>query len=763
MPASTSVFKPETYNFIRSKFTADDSFLDVGAGDGIYGGNLKGDFPKFDALEVFEPYIKEYHLEEKYRKVINKNILEFTPGWYDCIILGDVLEHIEESEAIKLISDLYVKCEEMIICIPFNSPQGEHLGNKYEIHLQPTLTNESFLEKYKGFRPFALRDDYGIYIKNNKANRDIPVTYDRYTGPKISHYDEELNPVIEKTIEKSKLTIVTGLWNITRAGRDFSDYITHFKKFLEIDENLFIYVPQDLEYLVWEKRKRHNTSVKIYELDKIKNDIYKPHWDKTQQIRTDPNWLEQAGWLPGSPQAVNEWYNPIVQSKMFFLHSASIWNPFESEYFVWLDAGITRTVYEKYLTDNKALSKLIPYLDSFLFLSYPYQADKEIHGFDYKAMNRFARNKRVEYVCRGGLFGGNKESINTANSTYYGLLQSTLNSGYMGTEESLFTLMAYNEPAKYRRFALDGNGLIVKFVEQLVNGKPELEPVPEKALRTHKPTVYNLDKIKTYVYILTFNFPQQLRTLLKSFKEHPEWLDRTQKVLIDNSTDPVAMEENQKIAEEYGFIHYKHFDNIGINGGRQYAAEHFDASDGDYYIFFEDDMCLHSKSETGYCRNGFRKFVPDLFDKIHKIMIREKYDFMKLTYTEVYMDNNIQVSWYNVPADIRTSHWPDYDQLPVNGLDPNCPRTQLKTIEVFEELSVLAGEIYYCNWPMIVNKQGNRKMFLTTKWDHPYEQTWMSHMYQETVKGNLNPAVLLAAPINHNRIVWYKPEERREN
>jgi hypothetical protein len=144
-------------------------------------------------------------------------------------------------------------------------------------------------------------------------------------------------------------------------------------------------------------------------------------------------------------------------------------------------------------------------------------------------------------------------------------------------------------------------------------------------------------------------------------------------------------------------------------------------------------------------------------------MIREKYDFMKLTYTEVYMDNNIQVSWYNVPADIRTSHWPDYDQLPVNGLDPNCPRTQLKTIEVFEELSVLAGEIYYCNWPMIVSKQGNRKMFLATKWDHPYEQTWMSHMYQETVKGNLNPAVLLAAPINHNRIVWYKPEERREN
>jgi hypothetical protein len=36
-------------------------------------------------------------------------------------------------------------------------------------------------------------------------------------------------------------------------------------------------------------------------------------------------------------------------------------------------------------------------------------------------------------------------------------------------------------------------------------------------------------------------------------------------------------------------------------------------------------------------------------------------------------------------------------------------------------------------------------------------------MFQETVAGNLKPAVLLASPINHNRIFHYSPEERREN
>ena len=99
----------------------------------------------------------------------------------------------------------------------------------------------------------------------------------------------------------------------------------------------------------------------------------------------------------------------------------------------------------------------------------------------------------------------------------------------------------------------------------------------------------------------------------------------------------------------------------------------------------------------------------------------------------------------------------------MNGLDPNTPRTEFNKINVYEELAYIDGDVYYANWPLITSKEGNRKMFLNTKWAHPYEQTWMSHMFQESVKGNLKPAVLLAAPTWHNRIVYYQPEERREN
>lgn len=561
----------------------------------------------------------------------------------------------------------------------------------------------------------------------------------------------------------SKLTVVTGLWNINREGRPFEHYIENFKKFLDIPQNLFIFIQAEYEYLVWEKRSRENTYVKVYELEDIRN-IYAPHWDKTQEIRTNPNWVNitgEGGWLRTSPQATLEWYNPIVQSKMFLLHDTSIWNPFDSEKFIWLDAGITNTVYEKFFTENDVLSKIDSYIDPFLFLSYPYEANDEVHGFKHGDMKAMC-GESIKYVCRGGLFGGTKEAIHEANSEYYALLQSTLSQGLMGTEESIFTIMAYLFPQKYRRYALDENGLVVKFIQNLLSDKVELEPIPEQKNALPNKHV-NTSKLKVSVYMLTFNFPEQVRHTIGTWLKHEKWLKNTRNILIDNSTNDEAREENRKICELYNFEHIITNENTGINGGRFRAAQHFQESDSDYYLFLEDDMGIHSPEEKGFCRNGFRLYVPNLYDKALKIIQGSDVDFLKLSYTEVYMDNNIQVSWYNVPQDVRTRDWPNYNKLPETGLDPNAPRVELKNIEVVDELSYLTGDIYYCNWPMLVGKKGNYKMFLETTWARPYEQTWMSYMYQETKKGNLKPAVLLASPIHHNRIAHYKPEERREN
>ena len=559
---------------------------------------------------------------------------------------------------------------------------------------------------------------------------------------------------------KNNLTIVSGLWDINRVGRDWFRYEEHFDKFLKIPCNMVLWVPKSLESFVWARRSKENTFVRIYELEDIKNIMFAPFWNQWQKIRQSSKWQNQAGWLSGSPQCQNEYYNPIVMSKMFFLHDSKIWNHFNTDYFIWLDAGISQTVYENYFYETKNLNRITKKLDPFLFLSYPYEADKEIHGFEFNAINKYAGSK-VDYVCRGGLFGGHKDFLSQANSEYYHLLERTMNEGLAGTEESIFSILAKLNPQNYRRYELDGNGLIVKFIQAIIDENANLVPV-EKPKNKFTPIVNDISGVKTNLYFLTFNYPEQLEATIKSLQKHEGFLTHPcQKIIIDNSTNQSARDGNKLICQRYGFEHISMDKNTGICGGRQFAAEHFDSSNSDFYLFFEDDMTI-SDPEEGICRNGFRKYVPDLYKKLHQIMLKEKFDFLKLSFTEVYMDNNIQVSWYNVPQIVRSEIWPDYNKLPTTGLDPNCPRAKFKNIEVLNGLSYISGEVYYANWPHITSREGNKKMFINTKWAHPYEQTWMSHIFQETIKGEIKPSVLLASTVTHDRFKHYKAEERIE-
>jgi hypothetical protein len=144
-------------------------------------------------------------------------------------------------------------------------------------------------------------------------------------------------------------------------------------------------------------------------------------------------------------------------------------------------------------------------------------------------------------------------------------------------------------------------------------------------------------------------------------------------------------------------------------------------------------------------------------------MIKENFDFLKMSFSEFYGTNNTQWAWYNVPQSVREEFWPTYNTLPEIGLDPNAPKVKFDTIETLNEVSYISGEIYYSNWPQIVSREGNKKMFLTTKWNRPFEQTWMSHIFQETKKGNIKPGILLASPITHDRFAHYPASERKEN
>jgi len=540
------------------------------------------------------------------------------------------------------------------------------------------------------------------------------------------------------------LSIVTGLWDIGRDKlnntfkRDFDYYKSKCKELLmsTLHTPIIFYCDISLNEFINSVRTE-NIKIINKSIEDLNNNF--PFKKEIELIRNNKDWYLQSSWLQESPQCKLEHYNIINMSKMFLVHDSSIINPFNTNYFIWLDCGITNTLNISYLSEDNFQNK-IPYLfNKFSFISFPYNGEIEVHGFNYDKLCELS-NLKSNIVSRGGLFGGSKESIKNINSIYYILLESTLKNGLMGTEESIFTIITnLYKNNLINSFQINSNGLIYEFFENL------------KTINT------STESNELCLYILSYNSPNQLQNLLDTFEIYDKnLLIKPKLFLLNNSTDLSTNNLYNLICKKYNIEQIKK-NNIGICGGRQFIAEHFESlKKYKYYMFFEDDMFFETR--IGKCENNFDYNINNILDKIISIMDKENYDFLKLSFTEFYGDNKTQWSWYNLPEEIRNNLFPNYPR------NKNiCPLTKFNNIKSYKDLNYIDGEIYYCNWPQIVSREGNRKMFLETKWKHPFEQTWMSYIYQEIIKNNIKSSVLLLSPINHNRFEHYNKDERREN
>jgi hypothetical protein len=555
----------------------------------------------------------------------------------------------------------------------------------------------------------------------------------------------------KQTAQQSNVTLVTGIWDLNRNDlsegwkRDFSHYLSKFEELLQSlnDIPIIVFIDSKHEDVVWKHRSKNNTVVYHYSKEQFNSNFF-PFFDKIQNIRNNPEWYSQVGWLSDSAQAKMEWYNPMVMSKMFMLHNAKCFNPFNTEYMFWIDGGITNTVHPGYFSHDKVLGKIQDLTDKILFLCFPYESTTEIHGFKIEEMNRIC-GENVNRVARGGFFGGHIDHISKANETYYHLLNDTLSNNLMGTEESIFTIMTYLDPDIYKYETINADGLISTFFENLKNNNTTLDKVNPRAIRKKSK---NNDIL---LYINTFNSPEQLQMVLDSFDRFDkDFIQKTGLILINNSTNS-STEQYNAIVKKYNFIDHIQKGNMGVCGARQWTAEHFNDAGAEYMLFFEDDMLLDFNE---YCAFGFRKKVPNLLSTVVKIMKNESYDFLKFSFSEFYGHNGEQWSWHNVPEENRVKYFGKINKRPITSF------TKIKSIN---SIPYAEGEIYYSNWPHIIDQEGNQKCFLDTTWASPFEQTWMSHMYTLTMENKIKPAILLASPITHNRIHFYKAEERKEN
>ncbi len=83
-------------------------------------------------------------------------------------------------------------------------------------------------------------------------------------------------------------------------------------------------------------------------------------------------------------------------------------------------------------------------------------------------------------------------------------MKTTLAQGYMGTEESIFSIMCYKHSDLINYFEIEGNGLFGKFFEDLKEDRLQV-----KNENIVKPS-YNLDSSKVGLYVITFSMTTEL-------------------------------------------------------------------------------------------------------------------------------------------------------------------------------------------------------------------------------------------------------------
>lgn len=159
--------KTKIKKWIMENFSEDISILDIGCGEGGYYKLLQDTnfINRMEAVEACVEGVEAWGIRNMYKEVHVTDIREFEFDHYDLIIMGDILEHLSVEDAQKVLSYVLPRCNDIIVAVPYELPQGPLHKNEYEAHIQGDLTPENFLERYPDLEPVLIYKSYGYYHK----------------------------------------------------------------------------------------------------------------------------------------------------------------------------------------------------------------------------------------------------------------------------------------------------------------------------------------------------------------------------------------------------------------------------------------------------------------------------------------------------------------------------------------------------------------------------------------------------------------------
>ena len=137
--------------------------------------------------------------------------------------------------------------------------------------------------------------------------------------------------------------MVTAFFDINREkkgdGRSINEYLQWIKKTLQLNCNMFIVT--ESKFVNFMKEHRPNNYKTFIKEDKLENAQYYKYRERIIKILESDEYKRKIAY-PNRVECKLPEYNIIQYSKFGWLKDAIKENPFESEYFFWMDIGLSR-------------------------------------------------------------------------------------------------------------------------------------------------------------------------------------------------------------------------------------------------------------------------------------------------------------------------------------------------------------------------------------------------------------------------------------
>lgn len=229
-------------------------------------------------------------------------------------------------------------------------------------------------------------------------------------------------------------TIVTALFDIGRDkwsnyGLSYHTYMMWMKNLLYFDTNMVIYTEEKFKNFIIEQRKKidNNLEKTIIIIDNLENlDTYKLFYKKVKDLMEDVDFKNKKHF--NVPEMTEPLYNIIIFNKLYFIKNAIENKYFNSDMFIWCDAGVLRDNNFEHKKEFPNVEKINQgYNDKVTFFSH--QIDFTINDRPFHLLSQF------RYIHGGCFFVPSNNKIDNLIDKFNVLVNQYLKTGYVGSEE----------------------------------------------------------------------------------------------------------------------------------------------------------------------------------------------------------------------------------------------------------------------------------------------------------------------------------------